>query len=191
MGGGITLSGITASRSQAEVFGLLEWNWDWTTGSSTASLTAGRIHLQRLVCPRAAAISKIVVHIQTAGTVLTAGQNFVALFSQSGSTLTRVGKAAMESVWNGLGTKRATLDATYVAAPGEKLTVALLYNGGGTAVGTYRTPNVLNHLSDDAATQFRFAHSSSTSLTSIPSSIDLSSGYAFTGSTPFLVAVSE
>lgn len=189
MSGGVLLSTPTSAYSQAAAFGLIEWNWDWTSASSTSSLTAGRIHLQKIICPRTVSISKIAVQIQTAGTVLTAGQNFVALFSQSGSTLTRQGQAAMESVWNGNGVKRASLDASYTAVAGEGIVVAMLYNGGGTAVGTYRTPNVLQNLSDDASTQFRFSHSTATNLTSIPSSIDLSSGYVFTGATPFIVAV--
>ena len=72
--------------------GLLAWNFDAAAiGSSTAVLTNTTLYLSRVNVRYAMSVFNVGIQVSAAGTSLTTGQNFAALFASTG---TRVGVTA-------------------------------------------------------------------------------------------------
>lgn len=67
--------------------GFITWNYDPANVSGQSAFTPGTVHMFRMEIKRASMISNIIIGIQTAGNVLTAGQNFAGIYDSSGNQL--------------------------------------------------------------------------------------------------------
>lgn len=106
--------------------GLLAWTYDVSAGLNSTILTAGVLNLARIVLRQGATVSNLLMDVATAGSGLTAAQNFGALYDAAGN---RVGITADQSAsWTSTGLKTMALTVPYVAAAGQYL-IAMLSNG--------------------------------------------------------------
>jgi hypothetical protein len=104
----------------------MAWSFDPLMADAATAPTLGDIQLVRMVLRSPQTISNIVVSVGTAGTTLTAGQNFAGLYNASG---TRVALTADQTTpWGSTGVKTMALTAPYVAAAGHYY-VAFVTNG--------------------------------------------------------------
>jgi hypothetical protein len=101
-------------------------NLDPALSGAATALTSGTVHMQRIDLVTAATISTIHQAAITAGSGLTAAQNFAGLYNAAG---TRLAVTADQSVaWTTTGEKNMALVAP-VAVPAGTYYVALLSNG--------------------------------------------------------------
>lgn len=135
---GITASGsgtVSVTSSSREPgfgpvdHGLLAWTGDPATLSGSGfSLTAGQVYLSKVkIADRATTVSNLWCYVTTAGTSLTAGQNFVGLYNSTGTLLASADATA------GFGSTGAkTIAVTPQTLPVGDYYVAFLANGTGT-----------------------------------------------------------
>lgn len=106
--------------------GLLAWSFPVTEAGNNSTLTAGVVTLVRVKLDTAQTISNVHCYIVTAGSGLTSGQCFGALFDTSG---TRLGLSADQATaWASGGDRPMALTTPYAATAGHYY-VALLANG--------------------------------------------------------------
>lgn len=107
--------------------GYLAWSMpaNQITGTTTMA-TAGRLELVRVLRVPAGTITNIIIHVATAGSSLTSGQCFAALYTAAGA---RVGVTADQAVaWATSGRKVMALTAPYAHTGGD-LYAGWWYNG--------------------------------------------------------------
>lgn len=155
--------------------GFIAWSFDpGATIAGQSGLTAGTVHMFRLDIKQQTTITNIVIGIQTAGSGLTAGQNFAGIYDASGNRLRTT--ADMTTSWSSIGLMAMPLTSPLAVNPGS-YHVALLANGatppslsrgaGATTVGP-----VMN--AGTTVTDARWANDG-TLQTSLPATITMSS----------------
>lgn len=86
------------------------WNYDVNTGAQTSLLTSGTVYMSRLNVRSSMTVSTLNYIVSTAGSTLTAGQNFVGLYDSSG---TRVAVSAdLAADWTASGYKTTAFTAS-------------------------------------------------------------------------------
>lgn len=141
--------------------------------STTAALAFGRIQLNKFWLRNPATLTTVNFVLTTAGSSLTAGQNFVAIFDSAGNRVALSADAT--TAFSSQGLKSIDMTTPYSAAVGGYY-VAILPNGSGTipimvcnsAVGS----SMLNY---GLTTSNARALQSGTGNTSIPTTLTLSS----------------
>lgn len=98
-------------------YNLIAWNipW-WQSGTGTILATAGLLHVCKLHVPKAATITNVEFHLSAAGSSLTSGQNFAALFSGAKALLSTT--ADQTTAWGSTGRKTMALSAPQAVAAG-------------------------------------------------------------------------
>lgn len=106
--------------------GFLAMNYDPALGAAGTTVAAGVVNMIRFDLMRAATLSTVTVGVTTAGTTLTAGQNFAGIYDSAG---TLVAVSADQTVaWGTTGEKNIAMAVPYAAAAGAYY-AALLSNG--------------------------------------------------------------
>jgi hypothetical protein len=96
---------------------LKAWNFIPYAAVNTSILAAGgTLYLCRLLVPTAATITNVMFYISTAGSGLTAGQNFAALYNTSGTLLSATADQA--SNWQSTGGKTMALSTPQAVTAG-------------------------------------------------------------------------
>jgi hypothetical protein len=109
---------------------LITWAYDpVNAASSTALATAGTLYCVKMHLPTAQNITNIIVALTTAGSSLTSGQCFAALYQGTGGSL--LGTTADQSgTWAGTtGLKTMAISGGAVAAAAGDLIVVFWFNG--------------------------------------------------------------
>jgi hypothetical protein len=117
-----------AGYFRPEDHGLINWSFDpaLAVNSSTPLATAGTVYVNKLWVPRSVSVTNIVTFLTTGGSVLTAGQCFVALYQ--GGTLKGV-SADQAAAWATNGLKTAAIVGGPVALDQGAAYVAMWFNG--------------------------------------------------------------
>lgn len=183
----IVLPGDPAQDSHAARRGWTEGQNGWGMGdygsdilawtgspsySTTASLAFGRIQFNKFWLRKAGTLSTVSFVFTTAGSSLTSGQNFVAIFDSSGNQVAI--SADQTTAFGSVGLKTVSMTSPYAAQPGGYY-VAILTNGTGTvpimvclgAIGS-------SSLNFGLTTANGRALQSGTGNTSVPSSVTFS-----------------
>lgn len=122
--------------------GVGAWTFDpgVVAGQTQTTPVAGTVYLAKLIVPAAlAGVTSIWMHAITAGSVLTSGQCFAALFSGAGALLQVT--ADQSGVWNSGGLKQMAITSQAVAAGTCYVgwffngTTGPRWHGGGNGVG--------------------------------------------------------
>lgn len=109
--------------------GWLAWNYDIDTAgtTNTALPTGGRLELVKVRLPVAASVTNVLFYMGTAGSSLTSGQCFVALYTEAG---VRVGVSADQAAaWATSGLKTAALASGPFACPAGNYYAGIFFNG--------------------------------------------------------------
>jgi hypothetical protein len=118
---------------------LIAWSFDPVAADRATgplSLTSGTARVTLLYVPQAGTITNIHTYIQTAGTSLTAGQSFAALYEPDGDLLRTT--ADQSTAWASTGEKVMALSTPYVLASPGFLKVVMWSVFSGTAPGLVR-----------------------------------------------------
>ncbi|MFJ8301605.1 hypothetical protein ACIQ9R_37650 [Streptomyces sp. NPDC094447] len=105
---------------------LKAWTFDPATNLVAQVLTTGLLEMVKLPIRTATTITNIVAAISTAGSGLTAGQNWAGLYSSAGTLLSQT--ADQTTAWASTGVKTMPLAAPQVVAAGSYF-VAFVSNG--------------------------------------------------------------
>jgi hypothetical protein len=155
---------------------LLAASFDPGLAVNASPTTNGVISLVKLAMPRSLSVTNILASIGTGGSTLTAGQNFAAIYDDSGN---RLGVTADQATaWQSTGVKTMAISGGPVVVPGgpgRYCFVALLSNGT-TPPQFHRTTNnaALNNVGLAATDGYRSA-TSGTGQTSMPATITIGS----------------
>lgn len=140
VGGNKTLSSLDARYPQRSLWqssdhGLLTWTCDpENVNSQTVLSTAGRFEFARLHLPAAQSVTNVLLYVGTAGSGLTAGQCFAALYTAAGVLVAQTADQA--SAWASTGTKTAALAGGPYQLPAGDYNVGAWFNGTtGPALG--------------------------------------------------------
>jgi hypothetical protein len=121
----VNLANLATPDFQAQDHGLIGWTQDPAgLNADGAVSTSGVVYLSKILVRQASTISNLVVTVQTAGSGLTAGQNWIGLYGPTGTKLQEVG---MDSDFTSIGTKTKAITPTAVAA--GHVYLAILTNG--------------------------------------------------------------
>jgi hypothetical protein len=104
---GATGSQANVTQWQASDYGLKGMTYDPTISNATATPTAGTLYLTKVLVPVATTISDIWLHVNTAGSSLTSGQNFAAAYDQAGALIGVT--ADQTTAWGSSGMKQMAL----------------------------------------------------------------------------------
>lgn len=188
VGGGLSVAGVSVNGVQAADHGFLAWNFDpiLSQGGNNTN-TQGNVFLNAVKFRRAQTVSNLHVYVSTAGTSVTAGQNWIGLIAPDGTVMAT---AAMDSVFTSTGLKTVAITAQAVTAtwywvavlPNITGTVAQLLVGNANGATQNLSPNI-----GLAAASYRCAvnGTAQTTLTNITPANN-----STTGAKPFWVAVS-
>jgi hypothetical protein len=149
---------------------LLGWTYDpiCLAGSNVALATAGKLYLFKIKIVEAMSITNIIADCVAAGTSLTSGQCFVALY-QDGSL---IGQSADQSTaWASTGIKTMALAGGPFAVSAGYVYAAFWFNGT-TGPAFYRSSGLTEmHNVGLTAANSRFASSDSSVTTTAPASL--------------------
>ena len=154
--------------------GLLTWTMDPALTQGGTILTAGVLYLSRIKLPEDSTVTNLITSVTTGGSTLTAGQNFGALYTSTGTRIAITADQA--SSWTGAGAKTMALAGGPYALTAGTYYAAVLANG--TTPPTFLrghgvSTSTLN-IGLTAATGGR-SLTSGTSQTSAPASVTLAS----------------
>jgi len=96
---------------------LLEWAYDPALAVNNSLPTAGTVNWVRIKVRRARTVTNVVLYVATAGSTLTSGQCFAALYTGDGNLLSDTGN--MSTTWNSAGSKTMPLNAPQSVTPGN------------------------------------------------------------------------
>lgn len=153
--------------------GLLGWTLDPAGVNNTFAPTAGVIYIHRVIAAASGTVNNILTDLQAGGTTLTSSQCFAGLYDASGN---RLGVTADTSgSWNTSGTKTNALTAGVAVTKGTAYYIAFVVNGSG--LPSFRRSTTSDRMANFnlATSVSRFAGSTTTNNTSLPSSITISS----------------
>lgn len=106
---------------------LLAWTMDPALPAGATILAGGVLHMARIKLPEDSTVTNVIACVTTGGSSLTAGQNFGALYTSTG---TRVAITADQSAsWTGAGAKTMALAGGPYALTAGTYYAALLANG--------------------------------------------------------------
>lgn len=152
---------------------LVAWAFDPANIASGKAGTAGTLYLSALYVAKSATVTKLLWGINTAGATATSGQNFVGLYSSSGTLLASVGVDARVTT-TGLFTETISASVT----PGLYW-VGFMFNAS-TMPQVYRGQDLNATLMNSGATTstLRFCTNGTGLTTSLPSTITPASNTA-------------
>lgn len=114
------------ASDKPSVHGLQAWTFEPGSAGNTSALTVGRRYLMRVDVPVPITVTALSTYVQTAGAVLTVGQNLAAIYDAAGN---RVAITDDQSVaWATAGAKDMALTASVALAAGYYY-VAVVSNG--------------------------------------------------------------
>jgi hypothetical protein len=102
------------------------WPYDPAVMSGSTILVAGTLTITRVAVRAATTANSLSVSVTTAGSGLTAAQNFAGLYNSAGTLVAQT--ADQSAVWNSTGAKIMPLTAA-TAIPAGQFLLALLSNG--------------------------------------------------------------
>lgn len=148
--GALTYSGQVDAALQATAqpsdHGFVAWNYlPALAAAGTIIGTAGLLHVFKIKLPVAATITNIVMEVSTAGSSLTAGQNFAALYDSAKSRLAVT--ADQTTAWGTTGLKTMALASAQAVAAGV-VYAAIWANG--TTLPTFTRATALNAVQPNA-----------------------------------------
>jgi len=163
------LQNANTGLTSGAALGYLGWTYDPVIVGTGQTGTAGTIYLSRINVGTSGTATKLIWGINTAGSGVTAGQNFIALFDSSGTRLANVGIDARITS-TGIFTETISVPVT----PGFYWAAFLVNATGMPAIyrGGFLNGTLVNGVL--SASQLRFG-TAGTSQTSIPASITPSS----------------
>jgi hypothetical protein len=106
---------------------LLAWTMDPALTQGGTILTAGVLYMARIKLPEDSTVTNLITSVTTGGSTLTAGQNFGALYTSTG-TLVAI-TADQSASWTGAGAKTMALTGGPYALTAGTYYAALLANG--------------------------------------------------------------
>lgn len=172
----------TNALSPAE-YGFVAWNTPWWAGSSGTILgVAGTVYVCKLYLPTAQTITNVEFFLGTAGSGLTTGQNFAALFDSSKNLLSAT--ADQTTPWASSGLKTMALSASQACVAGY-LYVAFFCNGSTLITPVRGSGNSIINAKQSAANSF-WATADTGRTTTMPGSL----GTFTAASNSYCVAVS-
>lgn len=171
-----------APLARANVFlpedaGLIAWNYDPAALQSitTTTPTGGLVYLNRINIRVPTTITNILLGVQTAGSGLTASQNYAGLYNASGTLLSAT--ADQSSVWTGTGLKTAALTSAQAVGAGTYY-VGFVTNGTTTPI--FARSNAVSVSTENLGLPAASARWSTgpSAQTTLPASITMSSNTA-------------
>lgn len=185
---GLDVAGVSVNGIQAADHGFLAWNFDpvLSQGANNTN-TQGNVFLNAVKFRKAQTVSNLHCYVTTAGTSVTAGQNWMGLLDSAGTLLATV---AMDTAFTSTGLKTMAITAQAVTAgwywvgilPNITGTVAQLLVGNANGATQNLSPNI-----GLAAASYRCAVNGTTQTTL---STITPGNNSTTGAKPFWVAVS-
>lgn len=162
---------VPSCEWQPDDLSAIAWAFDPASISNTHTTVSGTLYLVRLNLRYPKTITNILFGVTTAATVVTANQNFAALYNSAGTRVAVSTAGAMDVPIASTGFKAIPLSSTYAAAAGTYW-AALLFNAGGTQAVLARGQGASLTIPNMGLTaaSFRFAVNG-TGLTSTPASI--------------------
>jgi hypothetical protein len=162
---------LTGNQLSPADHGLIAWNFAPynVRASDKIAMTAGTLYLAKLPIPYATTINKIGFYVAQAGTNLTTGQNYGALYGPTGSLLAST--ADLTATYGTAGGYLISLTSSQPVAAGY-VYIGLYFNGTGTALaaGAGDAPTgLLNFNLTNAGSLFATANTGLT--TAMPSSL--------------------
>lgn len=106
---------------------LITWTMDPAIAAGGTALTSGVLHLIKIKLPEDSSVTNVIACITSGGVTLTAGQNFGALYTSSG-TLVAI-TADQSASWTGAGAKTMALVGGPYSLTAGTYYGALLSNG--------------------------------------------------------------
>lgn len=106
---------------------LLSWTMDPALPTGGTILAAGVLHMARIKLPEDSSVTNLIACVTTGGSTLTAGQNFGALYTSTGTRIAIT--ADQSSSWTGAGAKTMALAGGPYALTAGTYYAALLANG--------------------------------------------------------------
>lgn len=160
---------LTGNQLSPADHGLIAWNFAPynVRASDKIAMTAGTLYLAKIPIPAAATIAKVGFYVAQAGTSLTTGQNFAALYNAAGSLLSAT--ADLTTTFGTAGGYLVPLTTSQPVTAGY-VYVGIYFNGTGTALaaGAGDAPTgLLNFNLTNAASLYATAN---TGLTTAPPS---------------------
>lgn len=160
----------------------IAWAYDPASTTNSTLTVSGTIYLARVIIRTAQTLAKLSVGVVTAASGVTASQNFLGLYSSTGSLVASTASGAIDTALTSSGILTASLSSSYAAAAGAYW-VAFV-NNATTAATLARASGSSLSISNGgaAAGSYRFAVNG-TGQTSLPGSITPGSntaGGAFT-----------
>lgn len=151
--------------------GFIAWNYDSEVAVSTNILTSGTVYVHKVWLPAGLTINNLGFTITTAGSGLTASQNFIGLYTAAGS---RVAVSADQSGnWTSTGFKSTAMVAGYLVPTSGYYFIGIL--AVGTTPPTVASSNGLQTTFNANVTGATLRHAvAATSQTSLPTSITMS-----------------
>lgn len=152
--------------------GLLYWQFDPGTNMVGTTITSGTVNMSKLWFRQAVTITNVALAINTAGSGLTANQNFAGLYDSLGTLLSAT--ADQSANWATAGFKEMALTAPQAVAAGYYY-VAVVSNA--TTTPAFARGSALNSAIANAkltATNGRFT-TGPAAQTSLPASITMAS----------------
>ncbi len=191
-GVGAAGSASTAARSDhahpvntlsASDYGFIAWNYPWwAAGTAFLLATAGLVYICKIAIPTATTITNLHLHVSTAGSGLTTGQNWAGLYNSSKTLLSATGDQT--TPWSSTGAKTMALTTPQAVQAGTHY-IAIVANGT-TLPTVYRNASsaAVNGINNAANSNWATADTGVT--TALPNTLG-----AFTAfSTTIAVAVS-
>jgi hypothetical protein len=150
-----------------------------------AAMVSGTVYVIKLTALTSDPITNLLVYVNTAGSTLTSGQCFAAVYDAAGDQLGIT--ATQHTAWESTGIKTmALVSPTTTRIPGETLYVALLANGT-TGPALRATSSGSPNIGLTAALGYRCA-TQGTSQTALPSTVVPSSSTGQSTHQPFVGA---
>lgn len=124
----------------------LAWSCQPAEAASNSAVSSGILLLSKIYIPRSITVNNVTIIIQTAGSSLTTGENFLGLYSSGGALLAQTADQTTNWGSNGAKTAALTASATLNSGNAEDFWVWAARLGNGTTL-----PSVCNVLTSHAA----------------------------------------
>lgn len=159
----------------ADDHALLAWAYDPTSVQAGTVVVAGTVQLIKVILRTQQTITNVILHITSAGSGLTASQNFAGLYNSSGTLLSAT--ADQSGTWNSSGLKTIALTTQQTGLAAGVYYVAIVSNGTtppsfGRSASVTAGGALINVGLTAAASRFATGPAAQTSL---PGSITMSS----------------
>ncbi len=176
VGGSVTASGRLLNSFQPSSVGYKAVTLDGAGAIAGNALATGVIYLCGLYFAEATTVTDLWFAVNTQGTLLTAGQNWVGMYSAAGSKLTESG---LDTVLTSTGPKQITVSSFAVAAGLNWVTFLANFTGTAPQIMCGNTSGALRSMMVNGpatAANYRFANNGTGTV--LPSSITPASNTA-------------